>query len=181
MKKIVLRITAGLVILIAALLIFASTKPDTFHVERSATINSSPEILFPLIDNFHNWNYWSPYENLDPAMKKTFSGAENGKGAVYAWEGNSKVGTGRMEILDTSIFRITIKLDFFKPFEGHNITEFILEPDREKTKVTWAMHGPNSFIGKIMHVFFSMDKMVGKDFETGLLNLKSFAEKQQYK
>lgn len=181
MKKIILRIAAGLVVLIAALLIFASTKPDAFHVERSTIINASSGKIFSLINDFHNWNSWSPYENLDPAMKKTFSGAENGKGAVYAWEGNSNVGAGRMEIIDTSLSRITIDLDFIKPFETQNITEFILEPEEENTKVTWAMHGPNRFTGKIMGVFFSMDHMIGKDFEAGLSNLKSLTERQRYK
>jgi len=180
MKKIILRIVAGLVVLAAALLIFASTKPDTFLVEHSASINTPPGKIFSLIIDFHNWNSWSPYENLDPAMKRTFSGAENSKGAAYAWEGNSNVGAGRMEIIDTSLSRITIKLDFIKPFEGHTITQFILEPEGKNTKLTWAMHGPNRFIGKIMSVFFSMDYMIGKDFEAGLSNLKSLAEKQRY-
>jgi hypothetical protein len=100
---------------------------------------------------------------------------------VYAWEGDSKAGAGRMEIIDTSLTRITINLAFTKPFETQNITEFILEPDGENTKVTWAMRGPNRFIGKIMHVFFNMDNMIGKDFEAGLSNMKSFAENQRHK
>jgi hypothetical protein len=111
-------------------------------------------------------------------MKRTYSGAASGKGAVYAWQGNSKVGEGRMEISDTSPpSKVTIKLDFVKPFETHNIVEFTLEPQTDSTNVTWVMHGPNPYIGKVMQIFFNMDRMVGKDFEAGLANLKTLAEK----
>jgi hypothetical protein len=110
-------------------------------------------------------------------MKKTFSGASSGKGAVYAWAGNSKAGEGRMEITDASPgSKMTIKLDFLKPFEGHNTAEFTLEPKGEFTSVTWAMFGPVPFVMKVMSTFFSMDKMLGKDFETGLTNMKAIAE-----
>ena len=106
-------------------------------------------------------------------MKRTFSGAESGKGAVYAWDGNKNVGSGRMEILDTSApSKIVIKLDFFKPFEGHNTAEFTMLPQGDATHVTWVMHGPASFMSKAMQVFINLDHMIGKDFETGLANLK---------
>ena len=111
-------------------------------------------------------------------MKRTHSGAASGKGAVYEWEGNSKVGKGRMEIVDTSPpSKVTVKLDFLKPFEGHNVAEFTLEPKGDSTNVTWAMHGPAPYISKLMAVFVSMDSMVGKDFEAGLANMKAAAEK----
>jgi len=177
MKKILMRIFFGLVVIIAALIVFALTKPDTIHIERSVSIKASPIIVFSLIRDFHKWNSWSPYENLDPAMKRTFSGTEYGKGAVYTWEGNMKVGAGRMEIIDTTLSKITIKLDFSRPFEGHNTSEFIIHPDGENMKVTWAMYGPNHFLGKFMSIFMNMDKMIGNDFETGLSNLKSLAER----
>jgi hypothetical protein len=177
MKRIIIIVLLVIAVFIAVVLILASMKPDTFHVERSVIVKSSPSKIFPLIADFHKWNSWSPYEKLDPSMKRTFSGAEYGKGAVYAWEGNFKAGAGRMEIMDTTSFRITIKLDFISPFEGHNMAEFILEPEGENTKLTWSMHGPNRFIGKIIHVFFGMDQMVGKVFETGLSNIKSLTEK----
>jgi uncharacterized protein YndB with AHSA1/START domain len=164
-------------VLLAALLIFAATKPDTFRIQRATSIKAPPEKIFPVINDLHNWSSWSPWDKMDPTMKKTHAGAANGKGAVYEWEGNSKVGKGRMEITDTSPpSQVTVKLDFIKPFEAHNIAEFMLEPSGDSTNVTWAMHGPNSYIAKVMQIFFNMDRMVGKDFETGLANLKKVAE-----
>jgi uncharacterized protein YndB with AHSA1/START domain len=161
----------------AAVLTYAATRPDTLHVQRATSIKAPPEKIFPLIADFHSWSAWSPYEQIDPALKRTYSGAASGKGAVYAWEGNSQVGQGRMEITDTvRPSRITIKLDFLKPIEGHNIAEFTLEPQGGSTQVTWAMHGPNRYIGKVMSVFINMDTMIGKSFETGLANLKTTAE-----
>ena len=110
-------------------------------------------------------------------MRRTVSGAPSGKGAVYAWEGNSDVGAGRMEILDTAApNKVTIKLDFLKPFESHNTTEFTLQPQGDTTQVIWNMHGPAPYVSKVMGIFVSMDKMIGKDFETGLANLKAAAE-----
>ncbi|MFA5835142.1 MAG: SRPBCC family protein [Bacteroidota bacterium] len=176
MKKIIVRTLAALAAIVAVILIVASTKPDTFRIERTTSIKASSEKISTLISNFHKWNSWSPFEKLDPAMKRTFSGSNEGLGAVYEWEGNSNAGSGRMEVLNVSSSKITIKLDFFKPFEAHNTAEFTLEPDGEFTKVTWAMHGPNQFLGKVMTVFMSMDAMVGKQFETGLSNLKSVSE-----
>jgi uncharacterized protein YndB with AHSA1/START domain len=171
------KILIVIVVLIAAVLIFAATKPDTFHVERSITIKAPPEKIFPLLNDFHNWPGWSPWEKLDPTMTRTHGGPPAGKGATYAWKGNSKVGEGRMEILDsTASSKIDIKLDFIKPFEGHNVTTYTLEPQGDSTKVTWSMTGPSPFISKLMQVFMSMDRMVGKDFETGLANMKSAAE-----
>jgi len=111
-------------------------------------------------------------------MKRTHSGAANGKSAVYAWDGNKEIGKGSMEITESSPpSKVTIKLDFVKPFEAHNILEFTLEPKGDSTNVTWAMHGPNTYLAKVMSIFFSMDRMVGKDFETGLANLKAVVEK----
>ncbi len=164
--------------LIAALLIFATTQPDTFRVQRTTSIKAPPEKIAPLITDFHSWGSWSPWEKMDPAMKRTYSGAASGKGAAYAWEGNSKVGEGRMEITEASPpSKVTIRLDFIKPFEGHNIAEFTLEPKGDSTNVSWAMHGPTPYIAKIISVFVSMDRMIGKDFDTGLSNLKAVAEK----
>lgn len=166
-----------LIILVAAVLAIAMTKPDSFRVERKIGIKSSPNKIFPLIDDFHNWSSWSPWERMDPAMRRTHSGAASGQGAVYEWEGNSKVGKGRMEITEASPSKVTIKLDFLKPFEGHNVAEFTLEPQSDSTSVTWAMYGPAPFFSKVMQVFVSMDKMIGKDFDSGLANLKAIAEK----
>jgi uncharacterized protein YndB with AHSA1/START domain len=166
-------------ILLAALLGFAATRPDTFRVQRTQRIEAPPGRIFESINDFHLWPSWSPYEKLDPAMKKTYSGAASGKGAVYAWAGNSKAGEGRMEIVDTvSPSKIAIKLDFMKPFEGHHTAQFTLEPNGRSTDVTWAMHGPQPYMFKLMSIFLSMDKMVGKEFAAGLANLKAIAEGQ---
>lgn len=171
------KISIVVIVLLAALLVFASTKPDTFRVERSISIKAPPDKIFALINDLHNWGAWSPWEKMDPVMKRTYSGASNGKGAAYEWEGNSKVGIGRMEITDSSPpSKILIKLDFLKPFEAHNTAEYTLQAQGDTTQVTWAMYGPNLYLAKVMQVFVSMDSMVGKDFETGLANLKSIAE-----
>jgi hypothetical protein len=173
-RKIVIVVLA----LIAGVLALAATKPDTFRVERSVSIKAPPEKIFPLIDDFHQWGAWSPWENKDPAMKRTHSGAPHGKGAAYAWEGNNAVGSGRMEIAESSPpSKVTVDLYFLKPMEAHNVADFTLTPEAGATKVTWAMHGPSPFLTKVMHVFLSMDAMVGKDFEAGLANLKAAAEK----
>ena len=166
------------VVLIAGILAYAATQPDKFRVQRSTSIKAPPEKIFALINDLHSWGSWSPWEKKDPAMKRTFSGAASGKGAAYAWEGNSNVGEGRMEIVDASPpSKVTIKLDFVKPMEGHSTAEFALEPKGDSTNVTWAMYGPNSYLAKVIHIFMSMDKMIGDDFEAGLANLKSVAEK----
>jgi hypothetical protein len=171
-------IAVVVVVFVVALLAYAATKPGSFGVQRTATIKASPEKIFPLINDYHNWGSWSPYEKLDPNMKKTLSGAANGKGAVYEWAGNSKAGAGRMEIVDSvPSSKVTIKLDFSKPMEGHNIAEFTLEPNGDSTNVTWAMSGPASYLTKLASVFVDLDKMIGKDFETGLANLKTVTEK----
>ena len=167
-----------IVALIAGVLIFAATKPDSFSVQRSATIKAPPEKIFAVLNDFHRWTEWSPWEKLDPAMKRTLGGAANGKGASYAWEGNSKAGAGRMEIIESvPASKVGIQLDFVKPFEGHNIAEFTLTPQGDATQVNWRMHGPAPFVSKLMQVFVSMDTMIGKDFEEGLANLKAVAER----
>ncbi|KJC33807.1 polyketide cyclase [Bradyrhizobium sp. LTSP885] len=167
-----------LAIAIAVVLILAATKPDKLRVVRAISIKAPAERIFPLINDFHQWVAWSPYETRDPAMKRTYGGAERGQGAVYAWDGNKNVGSGRMEILDASVpSKIVIKLDFFKPFEGHNTAEFTMLPQGDATSVTWTMYGPAVFMSKLMQVFISLDHMIGKDFEAGLANLKKLTEK----
>jgi uncharacterized protein YndB with AHSA1/START domain len=171
-------IAVFIAVVIAAILGFAAMKPNSFRVERTATIKAPPEKIFAVINDFHNWPTWSPWEKLDPAMKRTHSGTASGKGAIYEWEGNSKVGAGRMEILDTTApSKIAIKLDFIKPFEGHNTAEYTMVPQGENTNVSWVMYGPTPFVSKVMQVFISMDSLIGKDFEAGLANLKAVAEK----
>ena len=165
-------------VVIVGILIFAATKPDTFRVQRSASIKAPPEKVFALINDFKAWGAWSPWEKKDPAMKRTFGAITAGKGAQYAWEGNKDVGQGSMEITEsTPSSKIVLKLDFIKPFEGNNIVEFTLTTQGDTTTVSWLMYGPANFMSKICQVFMNMDNMVGKDFETGLANLKTAAEK----
>jgi len=172
------KILVTIVVLIALLLAYAATRPDTFAVQRSATIKAPPDKVYALINDFHRWGEWSPWEKLDPAMKRTFSGTPAGVGTIYEWNGNDKVGAGRMEITGSApASKVDIKLDFLKPFEGHNVTEFTLTPQGDSTQVNWNMHGPAPFITKLMGVFVSMDSMIGKDFEAGLANMKAAAEK----
>lgn len=167
-----------LVLLIAALLIYAATKPDSFRIERSTTIKAPPEKIFALINDFHQWEAWSPWEKIDPALKRTYSGAANGVGAVYEWSGNKDIGQGRMEIVESvPSAKVMLKLDFVTPFEAHNKVDFTLAQQGDVTKVTQAMYGPSPYISKLMTIFFSMEKMVGKKYEEGLANLKAIAEK----
>jgi Polyketide cyclase / dehydrase and lipid transport len=178
MFEIIAIIAVVLAIAIAIILILAATKPDTFRVRRATMVKAPAESIFPLINDFHQWGSWSPYENKDPAMKRSYSGSASGNGAVYGWEGNKTVGSGRMEILDASApAKIVIKLDFFAPFEGHNTAEFTMLPQGDATNVTWLMHGPAPFMHKVMQVFMNLDNMIGKDFEVGLANLKRLTEK----
>jgi|ERR1700704_2976596 len=177
MFELIVIIAVVLAVAIAVVLILAATKPDTLRVQRAITVKVPAEKIFPLINDFHQWRSWSPYEDRDPALKRTYSGAESGKGAVYAWEGNNNVGSGRMEILETSVpSKIRIKLDFFKPFEGHNTAEFTMLPQGDATSVTWLMQGPARFVTRVMQVFINLDNMIGKDFEVGLANLKKLTE-----
>ena len=172
------KILFALAVIVLGVLGLAATQPDSFSVTRSASIKASPDKLFPMVADFHRWTEWSPWEGLDPAMKRSHSGAAAGPGAVYQWEGNSAVGAGRMEVLSAQApGSLSIKLDFIRPFEGHNRTDFSFVPQGDSTLVNWVMTGPTPFVSKVMQVFFSMDKMIGKDFEAGLAKMKAAAEK----
>lgn len=167
-----------LVVIVAGVLGYAATRPDSFRIERSITINAPAERIFPLIDDFRGWTAWSPWEKRDPAMKKTYGGPPRGPGAVYEWSGNSEVGSGRMEIIRSAPgSNVTVDLHFLTPFEGRNTAEFILAPEGEATSVTWAMYGPSPFVSKLMGLFMSMDAMLGGDFESGLAAMKAVAER----
>jgi len=175
-----LTVVLAVVVAILALLAYASTRPDTFRIERSIRIAAPMLQVAEQIDDFHEWHKWSPWEHIDPTMQRKFSGAEAGVGAVYEWEGTGKVGAGRMEIVEmrsgSERGLITIKLDFFKPFKASNTAEFLMKPTDSGTDLSWAMFGPSPFMSKLMGVFMDMDKMVGKDFEAGLEALKRNAE-----
>ena len=171
-------IVLAIVAILAAILLFAATRPDSFRVQRATVIQAAPDRIFGFLEDFRQWSAWSPWEKRDPSMTRTHGGAPSGVGAVYAWQGAGKVGAGRMEITESSApAKVVIKLDFQKPFEAHNTAEFTLEAMGEATQVTWAMYGPSPFMAKLMGIFFSMDAMVGRDFEAGLANLKAAAEK----
>jgi carbon monoxide dehydrogenase subunit G len=172
------KIAIVVVVLRAAILIFAATKPDTLQVQRAASIKAPPDKVFAVLNDFQKWGSWSPWEKKDPAMKRTFGTVTSGKGAHYAWDGNKEVGKGSMEIVESSPpSRLHLKLDFIGPFEGHNTVTFALEPKGDSTNVTWTMQGPMPYISKVISVFCDMDSMIGKDFEQGLANLKAVAEK----
>ena len=165
------------VVAIAGILIYAATKPDSFRVQRVVLINAPSDKVFPLINDMKAWTVWSPYEKKDPAMKRTYGAVTAGKGATYAWEGNKEVGQGSMEIVESGPKKILLKLDFLKPFEAHNMGEFVLEPKGDSTSVTWAIYGPSPYMSKVIGTFLDLDKMIGRDFEQGLADLKAAAEK----
>jgi uncharacterized protein YndB with AHSA1/START domain len=173
----VLIVVIGLVAAVAGLLGFAATKPDQFRVQHATRIKAPPEKIFALISDLRAHGRWSPWEKKDPAMKRTYSGAVNGVGAVYEWEGNKNIGKGRMEVAELSPpSKVRFKLDFIKPFEAHNIAEFALAASGDARDVTWAIYGPSPLLSKVMGLFCSFDNMIGREFEAGLANLKAIAE-----
>lgn len=166
------------VVLVAGILLFAAMQPDTFRIERSTAINAPPEKIYALLEDFDRAIEWSPYEKRDPNMKRARSGAQKGKGAVYAFDGNKEVGAGSLEVIDVSPpNKIVVRLDMTRPFMASNTIEYTMVPQGDATRVTWAMFGSAPFLSKLMCLFFSMDKMVGPDFEAGLASLKTVLEK----
>ena len=176
MRRIIGIILLALVVVVAGVLGWAAMLPDDFRVQRTVVVRAPPEKVMALVADLRGWPAWSPYEQKDPAMKRTYSGGK-GKGAVYAWDGNKEVGQGRMEILEATTSKVVIKLDFMTPFEAHNTAEFTAVPRGENSAVTWAMYGPSPYMAKVMQTVMDMDKMIGRDFEAGLKNLKAVAEK----
>lgn len=171
------KILIGLAVVIAAILVIAAFQPSTYRVERSITIAAPPAVPFASVNELAKWRPWSPWEKMDPAMKRTFSGPAAGVGAVYAWEGNSEVGSGRMTVLESRPAElIRIKLEFFQPMEGVSEAVFAFKPEAGRTAVTWSMTGANNYVGKLFCLFMNMDKMIGGDFEKGLASLKALSE-----
>jgi hypothetical protein len=166
------------VVAIAGILLYAATRPDSFRVQRVVLINAPSDKVFPLINDIKAWTAWSPYEKKDPAMKRTYGAVTAGKGATYAWDGDKNVGQGSMEIVESGPRKILIKLDFLKPFEAHNMGEFLLEPKGDSTSVTWATYGPSPYMSKVIGTFMNIDDLIGRDFEKGLADLKAAAEKK---
>ncbi len=168
----------GVIVAIAVVLVIVIVmQPNTFAVERTATMNAPAERVHALVNSFHEWPKWSPWEHRDPNLKRDFSGPDAGTGAHYHWVGNNQVGEGRMTIVESiPPNRIEIKLEFIKPFAATNKTVFAFTPEGGGTRVTWTMNGESNFMSKAMGLFMSMDKMVGGDFEKGLADMKKAAE-----
>lgn len=170
-------ILIGAAVLVALLAIVVSTRPDEFRVTRSAIISAPPSEVFPHVNDFHLWQAWSPWSKRDPHCEIAYDGPATGEGAKFSWKGNKEVGEGRMLIIESTPHKmIAIRLDFLKPFRATNTAEFEFEPVSGGTKVTWSMFGKNNFMGKLFGMIVDCDKMVGKDFEEGLANLKREAE-----
>ena len=171
------KILLGLVVIVVVLCIVIALQSSTYHVERTATVNAPAPVVYAQVNDFHNWNAWSPWAKLDPAMKQTFEGAPAGNGAIYTWNGNKEVGQGRMLITESHPSELVkIKLDFIRPFAGTSDTVFTFKPAGNQTTVTWSMSGDKNFIAKAFHLFVNMDKMIGGDFEKGLAQMKAVAE-----
>ncbi len=167
-----------LALLIGGLALLIAMRPADFRLVRTATVNAPPEKVFALINDFNQWDTWSPWAKLDPAMKKSVGSISSGNGATYEWAGNSDVGKGKMTITDSrSPSRVLIRLEFLEPMAATNLTELSLQPEGSSTKVEWNMTGTNGFMAKAFDFFMNMDKTVGADFERGLKQLKAIAEK----
>jgi uncharacterized protein YndB with AHSA1/START domain len=175
---IVLGIGAVMIAAIVIVLILASTRPNQFRVERSIDIAAPAGKIFPLLEDLRQQRRWSPWEQKDTAMKRTYSGMEKGVGAIYEWDGDKNIGAGRQEITAvTPNEKIEAKIDFIRPMQAHNRFEFALHPAGNGTNVTWAIFGPSPFVSKVFSVFMNFDKMIGSEFEKGLTQLKALAEK----
>jgi hypothetical protein len=173
-------ILIALAILAAAFAVVVAMQPADFRVVRSLSVDAPPEVVFAQVNDFHNWNAWSPWANLDPEMTQSFGGSPAGTGATYSWSGNDQVGEGRMTIIESRPPELVrINLEFLKPFAATNLTEFTFEPEGGQTAVTWTMSGRNSFIAKAFGLFVNMDQMIGGDFEKGLAQMKAVAEAQR--
>ena len=170
-------IIIAIVAIVVVFVIIVATRPADFRVTRTDTISAPAEAVFAQVNDFHKWAAWSPWEKLDPELKRIFEGPSAGPGAIYRWAGNNKVGEGRMTILESHPRDvIRIKLEFLRPFKATNTAEFTFKPQGNQTAVTWSMHGKLNFMSKAFHMFVDFDKIVGGDFEKGLASLKSMAE-----
>ena len=162
---------------VTAVLAYAATKPDSFRYERSAVIDAPAEAIFPYLNDFKLGQEWSPFEELDPDMERQMSEQTAGEGATYAWNGNSNAGEGKLTILElVPNERVTLDLSFARPMEGSSTVDYILTPDGDGTKMTWAMHGSQPYLAKLMSVFIDCEKMVTDNFEKGFVNLKREVE-----
>ncbi len=177
------KILIGLVVVVGGFFGFAATRPGTYRVERALKIEAPAAVVFAQLDDMKAWAAWSPWDKLDPQMKKTFDGPAKGVGAGYAWQGNDKVGKGKMAVTDSQApTQIKYRLEFIEPFAAVATTGFALAPDGDKAVgVTWSMAGTNDLMGKVFGIFMDMDKTIGADFEKGLLGLKDVSETEAAK
>ena len=176
-RGILTKVLIVLALLIVVLLIVIAVQPASYTVLRSASIAAPQSLVFVQVNDFHNWEAWSPWAKLDPGMKQTYEGAGTGTGAIYTWSGDKKVGEGRMTIAESHPNDLVrIKLEFIKPFASTADTEFTFKPEGNQTGVTWTMSGKKNFMSKAFGLFVNMDKMIGRDFEKGLAQLKAVAE-----
>jgi hypothetical protein len=171
---------AAIAVIVVGFLIVVAMQPTDFKVERSATMRAPAPAAFAQVNDFQNWQAWSPWEKVDPALKRQYEGPKAGTGAVYAWQGNKDVGEGRMTIMDSRPGELVrIKLEFFKPFAATNTAEFSFKPaGADTTAVTWSMAGQNNFLSKAMCLFIDMDRMVGGMFDQGLTQMKAIVERR---
>lgn len=173
LKKILIGVAAVLVLFV----IIVAMQPAQYRVTRTATIPATSAVVFEHVNDLHKWDAWSPWAKLDPTMKTSFEGPPSGAGASYAWVGNSKVGEGKMSIIESTPNQsVRLKLEFIKPFASVATTEFTFKPEGDKTSVSWSMSGDKNFMSKAFCLFMNMDKMVGGDFEKGLESLKSVVQ-----
>lgn len=171
------KILLALAVLIIAFLVVVWFQPDSFHIERSATMAAPASAVFEQVNDFRKWEKWNPWAKLDPQAKNTFEGPAAGPGSIFRWAGNSDVGEGSMTILESRPNElIRIKFHMVKPLEDTAITEFIFKPDGDKTAVTWNMSGQNNFLEKAFCLFMNMDKMIGEKYDEGLANIKGIVE-----
>jgi len=171
------KILLVLVVIVAGFLGFVALQPSEMRVQRTATIDAPPDVVFAQVNDFHSWEAWSPWAKLDPQAKNSFEGSASGAGAVFHWSGNDQVGEGTMTLTESKPYEsIRIKLDFRKPFAGTNDVHFTFKPEGTQTAVSWTMTGEKNFICKMFGIFMDMDKMIGGDFEKGLASMKATAE-----
>jgi Polyketide cyclase / dehydrase and lipid transport len=167
----------ALAAIVLILVIVVAMQPSEFRIARTAAFAAPAPAVFAQVNDFHNWDAWSPWAKLDPAAQATFEGAPAGTGAIFKWSGNKKVGQGSMTITESRPHDLVrIKLEFLRPFKATNTAEFTFQPEGSKTVVTWSMSGRNNFMSKVFCLCVNMDKMVGGEFEKGLANMKAIVE-----
>jgi hypothetical protein len=181
MKKILILIAGTLAAAIVVVLGMASMQPATYHVERSVMTSATPTVVHRILGDLKRYSEWSPWEKLDPEMKKTIAGEPGTVGSSYAWDGNSQVGAGKMTFTGITPERFDIRLEFFRPMASTSAVSWLIAEEDGMTKVTWAMDGNNeSIAAKAFSMFVDMDKMLGKDFDNGLAVLKTIAEQESF-